>query len=44
MPGDVDLEGRVRVLGNDVLISGNVEEAVIILQYRCRARTEYRYL
>jgi len=43
VPGDVDLERRVRVLRDDVLVSGEVEHAMVIRADGLRARLHHRH-
>ena len=42
VPGDVHLQRRVGVLGDDLLVSGQVEEPVVVGKHRRRARPEDR--
>ncbi len=42
MPGDVDLERRIGVFGNDVLITRQVHQAVVVIQDRRGGRPNNR--
>jgi hypothetical protein len=44
MPRDIDLEGGIGVLADDVLIPRKVHQRVIVAQHRGRRRSENRHL